>query len=123
AMPFGFPFRISDFEFRFSLGFRFRISDFGFRISNLGIVMRIAHFIQRYPPALGGSEAYFARLSEHLVQRGRQVTVFTTNAHDLEAFWTRRGRCLRPGMTIENGVEVRRYPLWRCPEHRRILKV
>ena len=22
--------------------------------------MRVAHFIQRYPPALGGSEAYFA---------------------------------------------------------------
>ena len=24
--------------------------------------MRVAHFVQRYPPALGGSEAYFARL-------------------------------------------------------------
>jgi glycosyltransferase involved in cell wall biosynthesis len=84
--------------------------------------MRIAHFIQRYPPALGGSEAYFARLSRHLVERGHQVTVFTTNAYDLEAFWTTRGRCLRSGVTRESGVEVRRYRLWRCPEHRHVLK-
>jgi glycosyltransferase involved in cell wall biosynthesis len=85
--------------------------------------MRIAHFIQRYPPALGGSEAYFARLSQHLVERGHQVTVFTTDAYDLEAFWTTRGRCLRSGTRVENGVEVRRYRLWRCPEHRRVLKL
>jgi glycosyltransferase involved in cell wall biosynthesis len=85
--------------------------------------MHIAHFIQRYPPALGGSEAYFARLSRYLVDSGHQVTVFTTNAYDLEAFWTTRGRCLRPGVTWEDGVEVRRYRLWRCPEHRRVLKV
>jgi glycosyltransferase involved in cell wall biosynthesis len=85
--------------------------------------MHIAHFIQRYPPALGGSEAYFARLSRYLVQRGHRVTVFTTNAYDLEAFWSTRGRCLRPGVAIEDGVEVRRYRLWRCPEHRRVLKV
>jgi glycosyltransferase involved in cell wall biosynthesis len=85
--------------------------------------MRIAHFIQRYPPALGGSEAYFARLSRHLVQQGHQVTVFTTNAYDLEAFWTTRGRCLQAGVQVEDGVQVRRYRLWRCPEHRRVLKL
>src|SRR5438132_1398950 len=32
--------------------------------------MRAAHFVQRYPPALGGSEAYFARLSRHLAAAG-----------------------------------------------------
>ena len=30
--------------------------------------MRIAHFVPRYPPALGGSEAYFARLSGDLTR-------------------------------------------------------
>lgn len=85
--------------------------------------MRIAHFVQRYPPALGGSEAYFARLSRHLAEHGHQVTVFTTSAYDLEAFWTTRGRCLRPGVAIEDGVEVRRYRLQRCPEHRHVLKL
>src|SRR5439155_1157544 len=34
------------------------------------IVMRVAHFVQRYPPALGGSEAYFARLSRYLAAAG-----------------------------------------------------
>src|SRR5437016_2677021 len=85
--------------------------------------MRVAHFVQRYPPTLGGSEAYFARLSRTLAAAGDQVTVFTTTAVDLEAFWSTRGRCLRPGVTREDGVEVRRYALWRCPEQRRILRL
>ncbi len=34
--------------------------------------LRIAHFVQRYPPALGGSEAYFARLSRYLAARGHR---------------------------------------------------
>ena len=71
--------------------------------------MRVAHFVQRYPPALGGSEAYFARLSRHLAAAGDAVTVFTTSALDLEAFWSRHGRCLAAGVSSEDGVEVRRY--------------
>jgi glycosyltransferase involved in cell wall biosynthesis len=85
--------------------------------------MRIAHFIQRYPPALGGSEAYFARLSRYLADKGDQVTVFTTNALSLEAFWSWRGNCLPAGTTTEDGVEVRRYPLTgRLPGRRFLLK-
>ena len=84
--------------------------------------MRIAHFVQRYPPALGGSEAYFARLSRYLAAAGDGVTVFTTNALDLEAFWSRRGRCLPAGVAREDGVEIRRYPLWRLPGQRWLLK-
>jgi glycosyltransferase involved in cell wall biosynthesis len=84
--------------------------------------VRVAHFVQRYPPALGGSEAYFARLSRYLAAAGDHVTVFTTTAVDLEGFWHSRGRCLRPGRQVENGVEVRRYGLWRLPGHTRFLK-
>jgi glycosyltransferase involved in cell wall biosynthesis len=84
--------------------------------------MRVAHFLQRYPPALGGSEAYFARLSRHLVARGDHVTVFTTNALDLAAFWSMRGRCLRPGREWLDGVDVRRHALLRLPWHRLWLK-
>jgi glycosyltransferase involved in cell wall biosynthesis len=84
--------------------------------------MRIAHFVQRYPPALGGSEAYFARLSRHLADCGHQVTVFTTNAIDLEAFWSKRGRSLPAGVTREGGVEIRRYAAWRWPGRRYLLK-
>jgi glycosyltransferase involved in cell wall biosynthesis len=77
--------------------------------------MRVAHFVQRYPPALGGSEAYFARLGRHLAEQGDLVTVFTTTALDLEAFWQPTGCCLPAGVSREDGVEVRRYSLirWR----------
>jgi hypothetical protein len=84
--------------------------------------MRIAHFIQRYPPALGGSEAYFARLSRFLAARGDSITVFSTNALDLAAFWSPAARCLPPGIMDESGVEVRRYSLLRWPGRRWFLK-
>src|SRR5438309_2542118 len=84
--------------------------------------LRIAHFVQRYPPALGGSEAYFARLSRHLTAAGDAVTVFTSNALDLEAFWSRRGRCLPAGARVEDGGDVRCYPLWPLPAQRWLLK-
>jgi glycosyltransferase involved in cell wall biosynthesis len=84
--------------------------------------MRVAHFVQRYPPALGGSEAYFARLGKYLTARGDRVTVFTTDALDLEAFWSAQGRRLPAGVSHDDGVEVRRYPLWHCPGRRYVLK-
>ncbi len=84
--------------------------------------MRVAHFVQRYPPALGGSEDYFARLSRYLAAAGDHVTVFTTTAVDLPAFWSTSGRRLRPGRRVEEGVEVRRYHLWHIPYQTRVLK-
>jgi glycosyltransferase involved in cell wall biosynthesis len=87
-----------------------------------GGIMRVAHFVQRYPPALGGSEDYFARLSRYLAATGDEVTVFTTTAVDLPAFWSTSGRCLRPGVRVEDGVEIRRYHLWHIPYQTRVLK-
>jgi glycosyltransferase involved in cell wall biosynthesis len=84
--------------------------------------MRLAHFIQRYPPALGGSEAYFARLSRYCAERGDAVTVFTSNALALDAFWSPRGTCVPSGVETEAGVTVRRYPLLRMPGRRWLLK-
>lgn len=84
--------------------------------------MRVAHFVQRYPPALGGSEAYFARLSRYLAAAGDQVELFTTTALDLEAFWSPRGRCLAEGTTREDGVEVHRYAPSYWPGRRYLLK-
>ena len=84
--------------------------------------MRLAHFVQRYPPALGGSESYFARLSRYLAAAGDRVSVFTTNALDLTAFWSSRGCCGSSGTTHEEGVEVHRYPLVRWPGRRFSLK-
>jgi glycosyltransferase involved in cell wall biosynthesis len=86
------------------------------------VTLRIAHFIQRYPPARGGSEAYFARLGKYLIQAGHQVTVFTSAALDLETFWSKNGRCMVPGNRIEDGIRVRRYSLVRWPARRYVLK-
>jgi glycosyltransferase involved in cell wall biosynthesis len=84
--------------------------------------MRVAHFIHRYPPALGGSEAYFARLGRYLVSQGDEVTVFTSNALDLEAFWDRRGRQHPAGIATLDGVTVHRDSLFHLPMHRYLLK-
>lgn len=84
--------------------------------------MRVAHFVQRYPPALGGSESYFARLSRYLAANGARVSVFTTNALALESFWSPSAPCLAAGACMEEGVEVCRYPLWRFPGRRYVLK-
>jgi glycosyltransferase involved in cell wall biosynthesis len=84
--------------------------------------MRIVHFIHRYPPALGGSEAYFARLSRFLAARGEQVQVETTTALDLEAFWSPKGRTLSAGTTVEHGVTVRRHGIRHWPGRRYLLK-
>lgn len=84
--------------------------------------MRWAHFIQRYPPALGGSEAYFQRLGQFLAGRGDAVTVWTTTALDLEAFWSPRARCLPAGESTCDPVTIRRFPLWRMRGRRWLLK-
>ncbi len=84
--------------------------------------MRVAHFIHRYPPALGGSEAYFARLGRYLVSQGDDVTVFTSNADDLEAFWDRHGRQHSAGVSTLDGVTVYRDSLMHLPMHRYVLK-
>jgi glycosyltransferase involved in cell wall biosynthesis len=84
--------------------------------------MRIAHFVQRYPPALGGSEAYFERLSRFLAAQGDEVTVFTSGALDLEAFWRGKARTLPAGIRTEHGVRVIRHRLIRWPGRRWFLK-
>jgi glycosyltransferase involved in cell wall biosynthesis len=49
--------------------------------------MHVAQFVQRYPPALGGSEAYTQRLCEHLAARGDAVRVWTSAAIELGEMW------------------------------------
>jgi glycosyltransferase involved in cell wall biosynthesis len=84
--------------------------------------MHVAHFIQRYPPALGGAEAYFARLGRFLHERGAHVTVFTTTALDLEAFWSPRAAALPPGRSDLDGIAIHRFALDHWPGRRYVLK-
>jgi glycosyltransferase involved in cell wall biosynthesis len=84
--------------------------------------VNVVHFVQRYPPALGGSEAYFQRLSRYLSDKGHFVSVWTTTALDLEAFWRRSARCLQEVVFARPDVHVRHFGLWRWPLRRYMLK-
>ncbi|QEL20332.1 glycosyltransferase family 4 protein [Limnoglobus roseus] len=83
--------------------------------------MHVAHFVQRYPPALGGSESYFERLTNHLAGQGDTVTVFTTTAVELGELWGKPGHPT-PEVATPEKVRVRRYcPLF-FPARRYVLK-
>ena len=85
--------------------------------------MHVAQFVHRYPPALGGAEAWAGRLGRYFVAAGEQVTVWTTTALDLTAFTRRGPRELAAGTTILDGVTVRRFaPSFRWPGRRLVLK-
>ncbi len=71
--------------------------------------MRILHITPRYYPYIGGSELYCQEISERLVQDGHQVTVFTTNAWDVEYFWDPQKAHLPVGRENHHGVEIRRF--------------
>jgi len=88
------------------------------------------HVIQRYYPYIGGSELYFEVLSEWFAARGDRVTVYTTDAWDLEHFWAGGKRRVDwgEGFREHKGVAIRRFavrrpPLWRLgyPVTRRLM--
>ena len=89
--------------------------------------MHVAQFVHRYPPAVGGAEAYFARLAAYHAGHGDDVTVWTTTAVELEAMW-HRGRRETPGGFSpsrpggEDKTKIRRYRPLRFPGRRYVLK-
>src|SRR5262245_58255342 len=88
-----------------------------------GSPMHVVHFVHRYPPAIGGAEAYAERLARSLALSGDRVTVWTTTALDLSAFRVRGRREADPGTTVIDAVTVRRFrPSLRWPGRRYTLK-
>lgn len=77
--------------------------------------MRILHVIQRYYPYVGGSELYFQELSERLAREGHKVEVWTTDAWDLDYFWSRKARRVQTERETHNGVAIRRFPVKHLP--------
>lgn len=75
--------------------------------------MNVVHIIQRYPPAVGGSEQWCREVSRYLAATGEQVKVLTLNVLEEEEYWrdppvpttTRR---LGP-LDWDGPVQVRRY--------------
>src|SRR5690349_1515899 len=77
--------------------------------------MRILHVIDRYWPAPGGAERHLQEYAERQARDGHEVTVFTTDAHDLEYFWDRRKRRVERQRDRHNGVRVERFPVHHLP--------
>lgn len=77
---------------------------------------RFLHIVQRYAPYEGGSENYVRELSERFAAAGDAVTVATTDAWDLEYFWSPRARRVAaPYEETLNGVRVLRFPVRHYP--------
>lgn len=73
--------------------------------------MNVVFLLPRSWPYRGGYENSMLALARDLVVRGHRVTVFTTVADDLEAFWL-PGRKTFPAEEISvDGVTVRRFPI------------
>ena len=73
--------------------------------------MHVAFVLPRFFPYRGGYENSLLALSQYLVQRGHRVTVFTTVANDLEAFWLPGFKTFPAGEISIDGVVVRRFPI------------
>jgi glycosyltransferase involved in cell wall biosynthesis len=82
-------------------------------ISEGDAAVKVVHLIQRYPPALGGSETWCREVSRYLSSIGDEVKVLTMDTLDEEEYWrdpplhqwtTRLGR-----IDWDDGVLVRRY--------------
>lgn len=78
----------------------------------------IVHICPRYRPAHGGVELFFEKLSEELVRRGHDVSVWTTDAATVQAFTRPSDPRLPGGPERLNGVEVRRFPVRYIPGQR-----
>ncbi len=73
--------------------------------------MHVAFVLPRFFPYRGGYENSLLALSKYLVQRDHRVTVFTTVANDLEAFWLPNLKTFPEGEISIDGVTVRRFPI------------
>jgi glycogen synthase len=73
--------------------------------------MHVAFVLPRFYPYRGGYENSLLALSKHLVGRGHRVTVFTTVADDLEAFWLPGFKTFPEEEITVEGVKVRRFPI------------
>jgi len=80
--------------------------------------VRILHVVQRYWPYTGGSERHLQEISERLAREGHEVTVLTTDAWDLELFWSRGKKRVEAREEVHEGVRIRRFRVQHLPRPR-----
>jgi glycogen synthase len=81
--------------------------------------MHVTFVLPRFYPYRGGYENSLLALSKHLIGRGHCVTVFTTVADDLEAFWLPGFKTFPEEQITVDGVRVRRFPICYSKTRRR----
>ncbi len=77
--------------------------------------MKILHVIQRYYPYIGGAELTFQEIGERLARDGHSITVYTTDAWDLERFWRRDKSAVELLNETHNDVFIERFPVEYLP--------
>ncbi len=81
--------------------------------------MRIAWFIHRYFPCVGGAENFGRAMVRRFVAAGHEVDVFTSDAHDLWYFTQKgRRRVEAPVESRVDGARVRRFAVKHVPLQR-----
>ena len=75
------------------------------------------HVNPRYYPYIGGSESYMQQIAERLAtaEPTARVAVYTTDAWDLEHFWSDHRRTITNLYERLNGVEISRFKVRRLP--------
>jgi glycosyltransferase involved in cell wall biosynthesis len=73
--------------------------------------MHVVFVLPRFFPYRGGYENSLLALAKYMVKHGHRVTVFTTVANDLEAFWLPEFRRFAEGQIEVDGVVIRRFPI------------
>lgn len=84
---------------------------------------RILNITQRYYPSVGGAETYIQEISERLTRDGCSVTVFTTDAWDLQHFWKRGKRRIKKHREVHNDIEIERFRVVKFPFHNLIMRL
>jgi glycosyltransferase involved in cell wall biosynthesis len=79
--------------------------------------MKVLHIIQRYPPAIGGSESWCSNLCHFLADKGIIVRVATINLYNIEEFfkelpYDKEGYFKFGRYDFDNRIFIRRYKLW-----------
>jgi glycosyltransferase involved in cell wall biosynthesis len=81
--------------------------------------MKIAWFIHRYYPCVGGAENYGRAMVRRFVDAGHDVDVLTSDAHDLWYFTNKaRKRVDAQAESVVDGATVRRFPVKHVPLQR-----
>lgn len=77
--------------------------------------MQVLHVIQRYYPYIGGAEQTFQEIGERLARDKHAITVYTTDAWDLERFWRSDKTAVPLENETHNDVFIERFAVEYLP--------